>query len=31
MIIGYLFWLFGFTGAPRFYYGRELGILPTIQ
>jgi TM2 domain-containing membrane protein YozV len=22
--IGYLFWIFGFTGAHRFYYGRPL-------
>jgi len=26
--VGYLFWLFGFTGAHRFYYGKTLtGIL----
>lgn len=26
--IGYLFWLFGFTGAHRFYYGKTLtGVL----
>ncbi len=26
--VGYLFWLFGFTGAHRFYYGKPLtGIL----
>ena len=23
-LIGYLFWLFGFTGAHRFYYGRPV-------
>lgn len=23
-VIGYLLWLFGFTGAHRFYYGRPL-------
>jgi len=23
-VIGYLFWLFGFTGAHRFYYGRPV-------
>jgi len=22
--IGYLFWLIGFTGAHRFYYGRQV-------
>jgi TM2 domain-containing membrane protein YozV len=22
--IGYLFWIFGFTGAHRFYYGRRI-------
>ncbi len=22
--IGYLYWIFGFTGAHRFYYGRQL-------
>lgn len=22
--VGYLFWLFGFTGAHRFYYGRPI-------
>lgn len=28
MAVGYLFWLIGFTGAHRFYYGRPLtGIL----
>lgn len=27
-VIGYLLWLFGFTGAHRFYYGRPLtGVL----
>ena len=24
MVIGYLLWLFGFTGAHRFYYGRQV-------
>jgi len=24
MVIGYLLWLFGFTGAHRFYYGRQI-------
>lgn len=24
MPIGYLFWIFGFTGAHRFYYGRPI-------
>jgi TM2 domain-containing membrane protein YozV len=23
-LIGYLFWIFGFTGAHRFYYGRPV-------
>jgi len=23
-VIGYLLWLFGFTGAHRFYYGRQI-------
>ncbi len=28
MAVGYLFWIIGFTGAHRFYYGRKLtGIL----
>lgn len=28
VIIGYIFWIFGFTGAHRFYFGRPLtGIL----
>lgn len=28
MVVGYLFWLIGFTGAHRFYYGRPVtGIL----
>ncbi|MES2857391.1 MAG: TM2 domain-containing protein [Bdellovibrionota bacterium] len=22
--VGYLFWIFGFTGAHRFYYGRQI-------
>ncbi len=22
--IGYLYWIFGFTGAHRFYYGRQI-------
>lgn len=27
-VVGYLLWIFGFTGAHRFYYGRTLtGIL----
>lgn len=27
-LIGYIFWIFGFTGAHRFYFGRPLtGIL----
>ena len=24
MVIGYLLWIFGFTGAHRFYYGRQI-------
>ncbi len=24
MLIGYLLWIFGFTGAHRFYYGRQI-------
>ncbi|MGH8460826.1 MAG: TM2 domain-containing protein [Stenotrophobium sp.] len=24
MVIGYLLWIFGFMGAHRFYYGRQL-------
>jgi TM2 domain-containing membrane protein YozV len=24
MVIGYLMWIFGFMGAHRFYYGRQL-------
>ncbi|MGC1273232.1 MAG: TM2 domain-containing protein [Planctomycetaceae bacterium] len=24
MVIGYLLWIFGFTGAHRFYYGRPI-------
>jgi TM2 domain-containing membrane protein YozV len=24
IVIGYLCWLFGFTGAHRFYYGRQI-------
>lgn len=28
MVIGYLFWIIGFTGAHRFYYGKPLtGVL----
>ena len=28
VLVGYLLWIFGFTGAHRFYYGRPLtGIL----
>jgi len=28
MLVGYLLWIFGFTGAHRFYYGRQItGIL----
>ena len=28
MIVGYLFWIIGFTGAHRFYYGKPLtGVL----
>jgi TM2 domain-containing membrane protein YozV len=23
-VVGYVFWLFGFTGAHRFYYGRPV-------
>jgi TM2 domain-containing membrane protein YozV len=23
-VVGYLLWIFGFTGAHRFYYGRQL-------
>ena len=23
-VIGYLLWIFGFMGAHRFYYGRQL-------
>ena len=27
-VIGYLLWLVGFTGAHRFYYGKQLtGVL----
>jgi TM2 domain-containing membrane protein YozV len=25
-LIGYLLWLFGFTGAHRFYYGRPVSV-----
>ena len=24
LLIGYLLWIFGFMGAPRFYYGRQV-------
>ena len=24
IVIGYLLWIFGFTGAHRFYYGRQI-------
>jgi TM2 domain-containing membrane protein YozV len=24
MFVGYLLWIFGFTGAHRFYYGRQI-------
>lgn len=24
MVIGYLLWIFGFTGAHRFYYGKQI-------
>ena len=24
VVIGYLLWIFGFTGAHRFYYGRQI-------
>lgn len=28
VVVGYIFWIFGFTGAHRFYFGRQLtGIL----
>jgi TM2 domain-containing membrane protein YozV len=28
IVIGYLLWIFGFTGAHRFYYGRQIsGII----
>lgn len=26
-LIGYLFWIFGFTGSHRFYYGKQLSGL----
>ena len=24
LVVGYIFWIFGFLGAHRFYYGRQL-------
>ena len=28
LLIGYILWIFGFTGAHRFYYGRQiLGVI----